>query len=666
MTYTLTPNVTVTNANTTPVLIKHADNFQLDALGRVKTSLVQDQDWYNSSVDKDGDLRMAEAFYSNIVTTSANGAQTSTTINVVSSTNIYPGAILTAVTGVSNNPQTIVTAVPSGTSVTLNQSVTVTNGETLTFNNYRRTTPATGTQTGVTSLVVGSTTSVMIGDWVTNQNITNQFPINTFVVSITNGTTVVLNQSVTVTNGDTINFDHAKSYFDLLQGDVTLNTGMSANGRVIRQSRIRQRVIPGVSHTIYQTVNFNGMDTNVTKRCGLYDNLNGLYWELDGVGGNLNVVVRRTLPDGSVLEDRIPRTSFNFDKLDGTGQSGFDITSTTTVSITGFSSIAAGVSSGFNVTWNVTSGQGNSFQSGTNVTVMGITPSTYNGTYTIISTTANTVTVNYPINPGTYISSSTPTLYQSQLHKYFTWWAEFIGGRTGRIRFGLGTTAGPTIVHQYSYSGTISTTFVSSANLPKRWEIFNSGSPSYQSTMMVSGNTFNVEAGSTLNPGFGTTTSSITGFAADATLRPIIGFSSRPSFPYNGTDLKLKTICLIDQANRATSGNSNTTAGVYFWSLILNPTISGTAPVPVTTGKASQYYSYSTANAITSNTGTQLAAGYFFGQSQNSTVTISDFLNMGCDVTGYIPDQVVLCVQQVAAGTSTASIVASMNWIEQL
>ena len=70
--------------------------------------------------------------------------------------------------------------------------------------------------------------------------------------------------------------------------------------------------------------------------------------------------------------------------------------------------------------------------------------------------------------------------------------------------------------------------------------------------------------------------------------------------------------------------------------------------------------------AITSGTGYIIASGYFFGQSSNDVTASSDILNMGCDVSGYIPDQMVLCIQQLAAGTTTANIVASLNWVEQL
>ena len=661
MTFTYNSSVTVANPNATPVLTKHADNIQLDALGRLKTSSLLSSEWYNSTIDKDSDLRLAEQGTAFVITTTANGTQTASTINVGNSSGIYPGAIFTDGVGVPVNPLTIVTAVPSGTSVTLNQSVTVQNGATLTFNNANRTTTATGGQTGVTSLVVAQTTGLYVGDLVTNQNTANPFPINTWVVSITNGTTVVLSQAVTVSNADVINFQHATSWFNQATSDVTMTSGPSIDGRIIRQSRVKHKITPGVSQAVYQSVNFNGSDPNVTKRFGFYNEANGMFWELD-TSGNLNVVVRRTLPNGTIVEDRVTRSSFNTDKLDGTGPSGYDITASTTVSITGFSSITA-ATVGFNVVWNVTSGHGTDISVGTTVVITGITPTTYNGAGVVVANSTNTITVYYDYNPGTYSSGggSGATLYTSGFHKEFTWWIEFIGGRTGRVRFGFGSTIGPDIVHTFSYGGVLGINYISATALPIRFEIINSGTQSYISTMRNAGFVYNIESTGSTSPSIASATNNA-GFAADSTLRPILGFSLRAGAPYSYADLLLKTFDMIDKANNLNNSNR----AVLYWALIFNPTISGTLPSGVNCGKASQYFAYTTANAITAGTGYTVFSGYNFSQLPlNNTVT-TDFLNMGTDVSGNIPDQLVLCVQLLTAGTATNSMVATMNWIELL
>lgn len=66
------------------------------------------------------------------------------------------------------------------------------------------------------------------------------------------------------------------------------------------------------------------------------------------------------------------------------------------------------------------------------------------------------------------------------------------------------------------------------------------------------------------------------------------------------------------------------------------------------------------------NTGFTVDSGFFTGSITQASSTINDFVNMGKDVIGYNPDQLVLCVQQVQSGTVTGNIVATMNWVEFL
>jgi hypothetical protein len=64
--------------------------------------------------------------------------------------------------------------------------------------------------------------------------------------------------------------------------------------------------------------------TNVRRRWGLFDDNNGLFFELDN--SVLYVVVRTTSTDGStVTETRIPQTQFNVDRLDGSDSINFQL-----------------------------------------------------------------------------------------------------------------------------------------------------------------------------------------------------------------------------------------------------------------------------------------------------------------------------------------------------
>lgn len=62
--------------------------------------------------------------------------------------------------------------------------------------------------------------------------------------------------------------------------------------------------------------------TNVIRRWGLFDDNDGLFFEVNGT--TCNVVIRSSV-SGSVLENRVSRGAFNVDNVDGNGISGFDL-----------------------------------------------------------------------------------------------------------------------------------------------------------------------------------------------------------------------------------------------------------------------------------------------------------------------------------------------------
>jgi len=76
---------------------------------------------------------------------------------------------------------------------------------------------------------------------------------------------------------------------------------------------------PGVGHSILMTaVLGDSGKTNVRRRWGYFDDNDGVYFELDDT--TLYVVLRSSVT-GSVVETRIAQSSWDMDKLDGTGLS---------------------------------------------------------------------------------------------------------------------------------------------------------------------------------------------------------------------------------------------------------------------------------------------------------------------------------------------------------
>jgi hypothetical protein len=118
-------------------------------------------------------------------------------------------------------------------------------------------------------------------------------------------------------------------------GSATWNTNtnwvdMAVDGtlgaKVIRQTRNVMRYIPGRSSSLTYAVKFQTPVTGIRRRIGLFDEANGFYFEDAGVIGadglpEYNVVVR-TSTSGILVENRVPRSQWNGDRLDGLGNSG--------------------------------------------------------------------------------------------------------------------------------------------------------------------------------------------------------------------------------------------------------------------------------------------------------------------------------------------------------
>jgi hypothetical protein len=112
--------------------------------------------------------------------------------------------------------------------------------------------------------------------------------------------------------GASITFNEASS-------DVTLTVGTASGEYAIRQSKQYSNYIPGKSQLIVQTGALGAGKANVVKRIGYYDDDNGLFFELNGT--TLYTVIRSDV-SGSVVDTKVAQSSWNLDKLDGTGQGG--------------------------------------------------------------------------------------------------------------------------------------------------------------------------------------------------------------------------------------------------------------------------------------------------------------------------------------------------------
>jgi hypothetical protein len=117
------------------------------------------------------------------------------------------------------------------------------------------------------------------------------------------------------------------SVFNTNQASTTLKVSDGIAGKRVRQTRRWFNYQPGKSQLVILTGVLNSPQNGISKRLGLFNNENGLFFECkDGV---FSVCVR-TSTSGTPVDIKIPQSQWNIDKLDGTGKSGITLDFTKT------------------------------------------------------------------------------------------------------------------------------------------------------------------------------------------------------------------------------------------------------------------------------------------------------------------------------------------------
>jgi hypothetical protein len=116
--------------------------------------------------------------------------------------------------------------------------------------------------------------------------------------------------------------------FQTNQACARLSTTSNSASRIVHQSKFYHHYMPGKSQLILSSIVFYAATANVAKRTGYYDDNNGIFFEQEG-NGTLNIVLRSYVT-GSPVDNRIPQSSWNVDRCDGTGDSAFNLDITKT------------------------------------------------------------------------------------------------------------------------------------------------------------------------------------------------------------------------------------------------------------------------------------------------------------------------------------------------
>jgi len=106
---------------------------------------------------------------------------------------------------------------------------------------------------------------------------------------------------------------------------VNLNVTEVSGDKVIRQSKRVMSYQPGKSLLNLNTFVMNTLTANLKQKVGMFDANNGIFFYADGITLK---IVRRTYVTGSPADTEISQSSWNGDKLDGTGASGYTLNPT--------------------------------------------------------------------------------------------------------------------------------------------------------------------------------------------------------------------------------------------------------------------------------------------------------------------------------------------------
>lgn len=224
----------------------------------------------------------------------------------------------------------------------------------------------------------------------------------------------------------------------------------------------------------------------------------------------------------------------------------------------------------------------------------------------------------------------------------------------GRVRFGFNIDGQIRYCHQMLNANTIALPYTQTPNLPLRYEISNDGTGAaaalnqISSTVMSEGGIEDTGIVRSVDRG---ATELIT--LNNTSIYPLIAIRLQAGRSQDAsiTPLNLSAYC-------------STNAG-FRWTLLLNPTVVGTAFNFVAIPNSAVEADVGTTNAttITSGTGTRIMSGYVSASTTTPPVILPSYLVPGSNIAG-VSDILVLAVQRLTG--TTEHIFGSMGWREEI
>jgi len=349
--------------------------------------------------------------------------------------------------------------------------------------------------------------------------------------------------------------------FSLNEGLVNLNVTAAAGSEVLRETTKVFSYQPGKSLLVFNTFVMAPAQANLRQRVGYFGTDNGVYLQL--IDSTLSFV-ERSLVTGVVTESTINQSSWNVDKMDGTGPSG--------------------------VVLDITKAQ--------------------------------------------------------ILFADIEWLGE------GTVRLGFVIDGQFILCHRFNHANLISSTYITTASLPLRYEITNLGNTIIPSTLKQVCSTVISEGGYELRGAqlaIGTPITAPTSLATAGVEYPIVSIKLRAGY-LDGVVI-LTALSIMGVAT-----------GTYNWKLIATGTTTGGAWVPAAVDSAVEYNITGTSFAG----GRTLASGFLTSSTQSSVnldILKEALFAFQLERNSFTstPYEITLVV---SASTNTELIYASMDWEE--
>ncbi len=109
------------------------------------------------------------------------------------------------------------------------------------------------------------------------------------------------------------------SVYNANQASVTLSVSAGTAGTRTRRTRRRFNYQPGKSQQVLMTGILGAASTGITKRVGVFDDSNGLFFQLDGSGVSVG---RRSNVTGTPVDTLVPQADWGKARLDGSKDGG--------------------------------------------------------------------------------------------------------------------------------------------------------------------------------------------------------------------------------------------------------------------------------------------------------------------------------------------------------